>query len=154
DFLENANVVVLQQKLTVNDETAKRLLNTLVDKYRSMGATVDSPEDHVRRLGNNDVIVLNYGAKLPIAAFKLKQRQGFFPGRRRTYIVTCTANADTFGRYSQTFDTMLASFKVATAAAPRLSGQDFDWMPVLLGAIVGGGVGGLLVLFKVLAAKR
>jgi hypothetical protein len=96
------------------------------------------------------VIVIDFQSRLPTAPFPLQQRQVVFVGGGNSYIVTCSAKTDTFARYTEVFDAVLASFKVP---APR-GGQGFDWNRVLLYGIIGGVVGGLVGLFKKLAGRK
>ena len=79
----------------------------------------------------------------------LKQRQVFFAGGGKTYIVTCSALADRFGEYSGTFDEMLESFKVPGTVAQQQQ-QGFDWNRVMVMAVDGiaGGLVGLVKKFK------
>jgi hypothetical protein len=145
--------VVELHQIPVDEASVRKLLEVQKQQFQSMGVTLESVEGALRRLPNQEAIVLDYKAKLPAISFQLKQRQVFFPGGGKTYIVTCTAKAASFAKHFQTFENILASFKVpAPTAAP--AAPKFDWKPALMGGIIGGAAGGLIGLFKLLAGGK
>jgi hypothetical protein len=149
EFLENLNVVVTDQEIPVNDASMKKLIDTLSEQYRGMGAIIDNLDGRIQKLGTNQAVVIDVQPRLPSVPFPIRQRQVFFPGGGKTYIVTCTASVHTFAEHSPTFDAVLASFKV-----PAPSTKGFDMNRILIMAIVGGAVGGLIALFKKLTGKK
>jgi hypothetical protein len=112
EFLENMNVVLERQRITVNDATVKKLVEVMPRQFRAAGATLEDMEGRVQKLGNNKAMVLDYRLKLPGAKFFMKQKQVFFSGGGTTCIVTCSAPAETFATYAPTFDKILAGFKL------------------------------------------
>lgn len=152
DFLENLNVVVDPQQIPVNDKTVKELTGVLRKQYAAMGVEIDNLQGGVQRLGTHDAVVLEYQARMPAVPYTLRQRQVMFPGGGKTYIVTCTAKADSFDRYKLTFEQIVASFQVPAPVA-----RGFDWNQVLttgiVGGVVGAFVGGLFWLAKRLFSK-
>jgi PsbP len=143
DFVENLNVVVQGQQMPINDDSVKKLLQMLPQQYRAMGATVENLDARKRKFGANQAIELDYRVQLPGIATAIRQKQVFIPGGGNTYIVTCTAQADSFNDYSRTFETILVSFKVPTAAAAAPGGSGFVFITV-----VGGAIGCLVYLVK------
>ncbi len=140
DFMANVNVVVENQQMPMDDDTVKKLLQMLPQQYRSMGATIEDPEARLRKFGANQAIQVQYRMKFPGIATVVQQRQVFIPGGGNTYIVTFSAEADSFSDHSQTFDAIATSFKAPTSR----QGSSH----VLVMAIVGGGVGALVYLVK------
>jgi hypothetical protein len=144
EFLENLNVVVDRQQIQVDGDAVRKLLDMQTQQYRSLDAIVEKAEGSLRKLRANKAIVLDYETRLPGVPFPLRQRQVCFPGGGNTYIVTCTAKADTFARHFQTFETILATFSVPPPIAPSPIRQLFDLRGSLVGAIIGAAVGGLI----------
>lgn len=142
EFLENLNVIVEDQQIPVNDDKVKELTSTIEQQYRASGVKIDNFQGRVQKIGANDAVVLEFQSRMPGVSGIFRQKQVAFPGGGKTYIVTCTAKADSFDKYQPVFDEMLASFQVPTPAS-----QGFDWKQVwhtaLAGGIVGGLVGGL-----------
>ncbi len=147
EFLENLNVVVQKQQIPVDDKAVKRLAESLPKQFESMGVSVDNVQSRVQKIGSHDAVVFDYQSRMPGVAYLLRQRQVFFPGGGNTYIVTCSARAESFDQYLPTFEKILASFQVP---APVASG--FAWSRVMstgvVAGIVGGLVGGLTVARK------
>ncbi|MGC3971258.1 MAG: hypothetical protein QM775_29125 [Pirellulales bacterium] len=69
----------------------------------------------MRSYGKNEAGVLEFDADLPGIEVPLKQRQAFFVGGGKSYVVTCTAVRKDFEKYSAKFDEMLKSFVVPLA---------------------------------------
>jgi hypothetical protein len=149
DFLENVNVVMVDQQQPANDSSLKTLLKMLPQQFSSLGLKVEDLQGRIQKLGANEAIVFDYRFVLPGTETKLRQTQAHIPGGGKTYIFTCTAKADSFAAAAGTFDTILASVKVPAPIA-----QGFTMTPVLRGALIGGIAGALLVLFKRLAGSR
>lgn len=137
EFLENLNVVVDGQQIPVNSDSVSKITSILPKQYASMGAQVSDIRVRQETLGTREVIVVDYSARLPTAPFPLRQRQYMIPGGGKTFIVTCTARAETFDRYQATFNEIMTGFQ---APAPVSSG--FDWGRVGQTALIGGLVGG------------
>jgi hypothetical protein len=153
EFLENLNVSIDNQEIPANDDSIKKLSTILPQKYRELGVTINKVDGQLKQYGKNQALVIDFHSQLPFMPFPLRQNQVFFPGGGKTYIVTCTTRQDTFDKYSQTFDTILASFKVP---APNKKG--IDWNHVLITTVIGGAVGavggGLYALIKKLNGKK
>ena len=79
----------------------------------------------------------------------LKQKQAHFAGGGKSYIVTCTSKADTSADSAQTFEDILATFKI-----PAPITQGFGMTSVVRGAVIGALVGGAVALFKMLAGPK
>lgn len=150
EFLENLDVVVNHQELPVNDASLKQLQDMLAQQYRAFGLTIDQLTGRIQKIGANEAIVFEYQMQLPDSLLPLRQRQVFFSGGGKTFIVTCTARPDTFATYAPTFDTILASFKIP---APTLKTKGIDWNHVWMMGIVGGVVGGAVSLLIGLIKK-
>jgi hypothetical protein len=151
EYKENINVDVESGQIQVDDEGLKELWDILTKQYKSIGVAVENVDKKVRKIGANDVIVIEYQFTMPQLKYPLKQKQVFFPGGGKTYIVCCTAKADAFADQSQTFDAILSSFQV-----PPLQSQKYDWNKVTFyGGIMVGVVAVLIVfLMKITSNKK
>jgi hypothetical protein len=143
-FLENLNVVVDQQQIPTTAATVKKLLQELPKQYRSMGLTVENLRIRLEKVGKYDAITVDYEAKFPGLATPLRQMQVYFAGGGKTFIVTCSARAEAFAEPFETFDAILASFKVPE---PVLQ-QGFDWNRMVTIGLIAGLIGGLVGLVK------
>jgi hypothetical protein len=138
EFLENLNVVVENEQIPLNNDSVKKLADLWAKQSQSMGAKLENYQGRVQRVGSRDAIVTEHRIQMPGVPVPLWQRQVLFPGGGKTFIVTCTAKADSFQPFVPTFDTILASFQVPPPVA-----MGFNWKQVGVAAIVGGIVGGL-----------
>ena len=138
EFLENLNVVVTNQEIVAGDATILELKKGLPQQYVAIGIKLENMQGRVQKFGNHEVIVLDYTAHMPSVPFPLQQRQAYFPGGGKTYIVTCTGRADNF-KFAPVFDAMLASLQVPP---PKPGG--FDWKQVG-GMTLAGGVAGAVI---------
>jgi hypothetical protein len=148
EFLENLNVTVSEGQMPMNNDAANKALDVVREQFRSMGATFNKSSGHVGQLGANNVVILEYQATFPGLDVPLKLRQVCFAGGGKTFVVTCTAREDTFDAHSQTFDKIVASFKV-----PNTSSAPFQMMFDFPGAVFGGLAVGAIVVFVWLIAK-
>lgn len=139
EFLENLNVVVEKQQIPVNEKAVKQLVDSLPKQFGSMGISVENVQGRIQRFGSHDAAVLDYQSRMPGVEYLLWQRQVFFPGGGNTYIVTCSATADSFQQHQPTFDKILESFR---APAPTAAG--FDWSRISTSGVVAGIIGGLI----------
>lgn len=143
EWLENLNIVVDGQQIAADGETARRLSEEMPNQYRAMGARVTDVHAQVEKLGARDVVVVSQRLEMLDVPEPLLQRQVIIPGGGKTYIVTCTAKADSFDAHRPTFDAMLASFR-----APPPESRGFNWSRVLFYAAIGGIAGGLFTWVK------
>jgi hypothetical protein len=145
----NLNVVVNQGQLRVDDHNAQELLKRLPEQYRSMGVDIENMKVRQHNFGNASALVVDYGMTMPSRGVPLKQRQAYFPGGGKTFIVTCTAEADAFEEYGPTFDTILASFQV-----PAPSSMGIDWTSALTAGAICGALAALLTVLKKLIGPK
>ena len=148
EFLENLNVVIHPQQIPVDESTVKKLTGIVGQQYTAIGGKVTDVQGSVQKMSSRDVIVMEYQARLPGNPFLLRQRQVSFPGGGKTYIVTCTAKADTFAKFQPAFDSVLASFQ-----APDPVAQGLNWNRAALTGVVGGVLGALIGVVSWLAKK-
>lgn len=139
EFLENLNVVVEGQQIPVNDEAVRKLTEMITQQYRAMGVQVADLQGRVQKVGPYDAVVMEYRSRIPGVPDNLRQKQVMLPGGGKTYIITCTAKADSFDSYRPTFEKILASFRVP---APLATG--IDWKRVVTAGVVAGVIGGLV----------
>lgn len=147
DFLENLNVVVEKQQIPATEEAVKKLTGELPQQYKAVGVTIEDFRGRVQKIGSRDALVFDYQSRIPGVPFALRQRQVMIPGGGKTFIITCSAKADTFEQHQPTFETILASFQ-----APAPVAMGFDWGRVGRSAaawgIAGGVIGGILAVAK------
>jgi hypothetical protein len=149
DFIENLNVVIDKQQIPANDATVKQMIDMLPQKFAAMGANLDNIQGRVQRIGSSNAVVLDFQTRLPGVPFSLRQRQVYFPGGGKTYIVTCTAKADSFDQYQPTFENILASFQ-----SPAPHTRAFDWSRVMTQGVMGGIVAGSIGIIAWLLLKK
>ncbi|MGC3965921.1 MAG: hypothetical protein QM775_00675 [Pirellulales bacterium] len=133
------NVVVEKKQIPLDQKTLDELADFLPQQFKQVGADCTIIRKSLQKYGANQAGILEYDARLPGIPMPLKQRQVYFVGGGKTFIVTCTATAGTFTKYAPTFDAMLASFEV-----PEPVG--FNWSKVLAGGSRGAIIGGLVGL--------
>lgn len=142
-FAENLNVVVVPQELPMNENSVTELTGVLEQQYRTMGIAPKQLQGRLQEVGKNKAIVFTYEAQLPGIGFPVMQKQVYFSGGGKSYIVTCSASTRTFANTLPTFDAILASFNVPTPStlSPEMKN-------IIIMAVVGGIIGGLIGLFK------
>jgi hypothetical protein len=143
------NVEVNQRQLRVDDSNAKELLKRLPEQYRSVGINLENIKVRQQRFASASALVVDYGMTMPGQTVPLKQRQSYFPGGGKTFIVTCTSAADEFDKYGPTFDAVLANFKVPVPAA-----MGIDWTSAVTAGAVCGAAAALLTLIKKLIGPK
>jgi len=116
------NVFVEQSQIIVNDASVKRILTGLAQRNGAMGVTIEDKNASIRRIGNRDVIVIDYCGRFPAVESPFKQMVVAIPGGGKTYIVACTAKAEEFAQWSEAFETILLSVTV-----PEPVTQGVDW---------------------------
>lgn len=139
EFLENLNVGVQDQQITVNDRTVKEMADKVPQQLRTMGVTVSNVQSRLQKIGSRDAAVIEFQLQMPAIPIPLWQKQAVVPGGGKSYFITCTATADSSKLYQPTFEQILASFQ-----APAPVAQGFDWSRIVLMGIVGGIAGGLI----------
>ncbi len=142
DFLESLNVVVIPQELSISEKSLKEYTSGILAKYRDMGVNISNVDSQLQTVGENEAIVMGFQSTLPAIPFKLQQRQVCFSGGGKTFIVTCTAKADTFANYAPTFDSILAGFKIPESESGSGANR------ILMFAIVGGVIGLVIAIVK------
>lgn len=148
DFLENLNVLVGDQQIQINNESVAQLIKVLQTEYGAIGGAARNIRGKIQEIGSSNVIVIEYESELPGASFPLRQRQVYFPGGGKTYIITCTSKSDTFSRYAPVFDEILASVQV-----PAPTSYGFKWNRLLIMAAVGGAIGASVTVFRKVFGK-
>jgi hypothetical protein len=149
DFRENVNVVVEDRELPLNDSTLNSLEATLPNQYESMGGKVEDLNGRIERVGLNQAVVMEYRITFSARPAALRQKQVLIPGGGRTYIVTCSAQADTFANHARSFDDILASIKV-----PPPVNQGFDWSRVWSRSMSGAMIGAVCAVIVGLIVVR
>jgi hypothetical protein len=147
EFLENLNVVVKPQQIPVNDKFEKELKAAISQQLGTMGVKLEGVQSRIEKIGSRDAIVVTFQSRLPGVDDLLRQKQIMLPGGGNTYIITCTAKADSFDKYQPTFDAVLASFQ-----APAPATQGFVWNQAAVSGAIGGVVGGMIAALAL--AKR
>jgi hypothetical protein len=152
EFVENLNVVVDKQQLPLDDQSVKKLTDSIAKQYAAIGAKIENFESRVEKVASRDALVLEYKAQLPGAAAPFRQKQIYFPGGGKTFIVTCTASVASYDKYLPKFEKILDSFKVPDLVPVKMA-KSFDWNQVLTMGVVGGLAAGLIAVMKWFAKK-
>lgn len=150
-FLENMNVVVTDEQLPINQATLAQARQEFVRQLQRSGVSVSQFNAEIRSIGGRDVFAINQQVLYAGLPDTIRQRQVYFAGGGKTYIVTCTAMASSFAKYESTFEDTLASFKIPSSGFLNLS-------PTMRSAILGGIVsvvgGGVFWLVRKLNQRR
>ena len=158
DFCPSFNVVVNSPETPINEKAKDEILSIVSTKLRSVGMTVIEPTAEIRKIGANSVIVMDYRSRIPAMPFELRQRQVFFTGGGKNFIVTCSAKMAEFDAVSPAFDSMLASFKVPPPTVSSAPFGGFGLKDTLISSaicgVIGVAVGGCIAAFNLLLKKR
>jgi hypothetical protein len=74
---------------------------------------------------------------MPGVSGTLRQKQVMIPGGGKTFIVTCTASAETFDLYQPTFEGVLSNFQVPAPVTRGFDGKQGEEMAFVWGVIAG-----------------
>ncbi len=150
---ENLNVIVNDKELPVNDRSVQELRNVLPQQFKTAGFQADNLQVGIQKIGPHEVAVSDFQVRLPVSPDLFREKQVYLPGGGKTFIITCTAKANSFQQVAPAFEQILASFRV-----PPPTPGGFDWKGVmitgLIGGVAGGLIGGAFALYKKLAARR
>jgi hypothetical protein len=158
EFVENLNVVVEKQQLPLDDQSVKKLTGSLTKEYEAIGAKIENFKSRVEKVGSREALVIDYKTQLPGATAPIRQRQVYFPGGGKTYIVTCTASVNSFDKYAPKFEKILETFKLPDPVPDKMA-MSFDWNQILTlgwvkGVIVLGVLAaGLLAIMRLLMKR-
>lgn len=156
EFQPNVNVVVTDKQALLNDRFVKELSELLPGQYKTMGVTIERLKVDLAQIGSREVVTTEQLARLPGIPFSLLQRQVYFVGGGKTYIVTCSTSAKDVDTTKPQFDALLNSFTVpAPVASGPLGGLKLDhiFKMGLAGGIIGGVIAGIVAGLRV-AGKR
>ena len=149
EFVETLNVHVGQSSFPPTEESMAKLTEGLKKQYAVAGVTISDFQTTIQKLGVTDVIVVQHMSKYPFNEEPLWQRQAFFQGGGKTFVVTCTASMPSHEAYEETFQQMLNSFRTPRSG---FIGNNLQ-TSAILGGIVGAIIGGLAWLVKKWVAK-
>jgi hypothetical protein len=121
DFIENMNVVVENQAMPIDSNTIRKLLTEIPDQYRTLGVTLQDFRISTKKYGEHETIVLDYQTKSSLSPLQLTQKQVFFSGGGKTFIVTCTATQNTMAQYVTAFEEILNKMQIPSATSVTVS---------------------------------
>jgi hypothetical protein len=143
-FLDNLNVVVVHDEMPLDDASIKEIENGLPRQYRSMGVSIENLESHLRQVGSNKAMVVDYRSRLPGLPLPIWQRQYYIPLAGNTYILTCTATSQSFAASAPVFERIVESFSATALTTPAGALDNFKKDQVLIFGVIGGAVFGMI----------
>jgi hypothetical protein len=139
------NVVVSPGKFSVDESGAEdKLAGLLRAQYSQMGVSLDRISVTRKVFGTHTALVADFVSNRQEAS--MRQWQVILPAGNHTLVVTCTAPQSSFDEVTPVFTTAIESMTISTFA--------FDWSALLQATIIGGVIGGLYGLFKLLSSSR
>lgn len=137
DFAESINIVITPQSVPVSKSQIQSISTYLQDQFETSGLSISNLQGSITSCANRNSYVFDYYMKTDHQM--LWQMQYMVPGKNVTYIITCTAKAESLDQYIPSFTTAMQTFTTADA------GPNF-WQrlprPVRVGIF--GGIFGIL----------
>lgn len=119
NFADNMNVVVEPQQLPINGDSARQLLDLLPTQFALVGYKSSNFRVSTRKYGGLETLVIEFDSQPPLMKEKLKQKQVYFSGHGKTYIVTCSSLAERFTQIEPLFDQSLDTMKLTNEAVTQ-----------------------------------
>jgi hypothetical protein len=140
-FFENVNVVVVPGVPRPGVGGEDDLAREVSSGCSAAGIELVSCKVEHARLAGREVLTAHCDLRVPKVAGVVRQWQAIFPHIRRSYIVTCSAQASSFERYEPIFADVLNSMQYGGGL-----GDWWDRLPApmrwgALGGVIGGLVG-------------
>ena len=171
EYPATVNVVINRQQIPATVDSLKKLISALPPQAKAMGLPTGNLEARIEQVGKYKAIVVEHQSSVPGQQSPVRHKLVFFPGGGNTYIVTCSATPDSFARYSQAFEVILAGFQVSDpnveviapiaqvphpqVPSPVVQNHDsagkigwWDWRQTVVVAVIAGLIGGLVSLVK------
>jgi hypothetical protein len=151
DFANNVNIIVTAESLEMNADSVTKVSQAIQNEMGKAGLSPSGLSSKLARFGANQAIVSDWTVDLP-GIQAVRQRQVVYSGKHQSYIVTCSASADGFTDAEPKFTAILDSFRFDPGADTAGGGFLSRLPPILryalIGAVVGGVIGGLGAIFK------
>ena len=124
--LEKTEFITVDELTSMHFSSRAGLMLKVTDSQPSYVQTL--PSGRTRRVGTKE----------HWRTFDLKITQTLVPGKKRAYIITCTAEAQQYEEYKRTFEKSIDSFRVLQRPA--------RFGPIVMGALQGGLVASMAYL--------
>jgi hypothetical protein len=123
DFAENLNVVVEHQQMPLNGDSVRTLLEVLPTQLQKIGVKTKNVRVSTNNYGGNEAIVVEFESILPLFSQPVAQKQVYFAGGGKTFIVTCTSLASSRAQFEPVFERTLATMKIAGGSQSATSAK-------------------------------
>ena len=130
---ETVNVSVSPGESSIDEFTVKTGLDSLKEYSKVNGMTIENSQGSLQRIGKNLAVVIEVQFVSEELMTTFRNRIVLFSGGGKKYQVTCSAGADQFDEYKETFDRILESFEIPPRQGHddgRAKGPNFDFWPV------------------------
>lgn len=151
EFVENVNVVVVNESLRINDKAKEEYAENLRKQFSQIGVPIQGLQTSITEVGGRKALSGRYKAKYPTLAGLVRQWQLFVPAGRRTYIVTCSALDGDYARVEPAFTRVVNSLEIEGAGG--LADFWFGLPRIFQFALIGGAIGGAIGLIQWLVRR-
>ncbi|MBM3890021.1 MAG: hypothetical protein FJ388_12970, partial [Verrucomicrobia bacterium] len=146
-FAENLNVVVTRGAIPINQKTREEYAAAVTDGYRKAGGKLSEVKTSIVQVAGRDAMTIRFLASLPRVGTPVRHWQVSVPGKRQTYIVTCSAQDGDWPRLEPVFERMINSLRIEPDTGPSWDGLLGYPKGVIVGAVLGVVIGLIIVLF-------
>jgi len=141
DFMENMNIVITEGEIPVSKSSIKEYKQYMIPEFEKLGMQIISVTGEIEKIGDHKCLSMGIVYKQSliegIPDVESKLLQVVIPGKKRSFIISCTAANSNFSTYLPLFRKSIASF----VDLNKKTGWD-----ALPGALRGGIIGGLIAL--------
>jgi hypothetical protein len=149
-FAPQVGVDIIEAAVRANSENGKAALRETAKTFKRIGGAESNAAFELRRVADRSVVFIRHEVRYPGQEEWLRQWQALVPGKGRTLVVTCTAEANDFPSVEPAFTRILDSLQV-----PDRPGSLLADMPTLTkGLILGALLMGAIILLRVLRALK
>jgi hypothetical protein len=148
EFAESLNVVVTRGAIPINEETRNKYAGMVTDGYRQAGASLFDVKTSVAHVAGTNALTIRFLAAWPrVQRIVIRHWQTSVPGKRKTFIVTCSARDGDWTRLEPVFERMVNSLRIEPDTAPSWDALPGYAKGMIIGAVIGGLIGLLIKLF-------
>jgi hypothetical protein len=144
ESLEVLQVCAEQREIPADVKMLKGIEEAITNQYRSLNCNSKIMGSRVQSVNDRNAIVVEVETQVPGLASPAREKQIFFPGGGRTYVITCTALANSAPQHVAALDAILASFRAPAPAGNRGNSTGTPPDPLAIAAF--GAIAGPVVI--------